>query len=402
MNQSSQTSRPSFGSALRAWIARNRRRVVFLGAVLILGLVSLYLMQLEPPVSEENLDPERVRTVTVIEAVAGTHAAEVVGFAEVRPRWSSSLRAQVSGTLLSVDQGFQPGAQVQAGHILAEIDSTAWVAEWAAAENRLQLAELTLLREQEEADEARRSWRESGFTGEPDSRLVLREPQIEAARSERDAAKAALDWATRQLTFTRIQAPFNGVVTQRHVSRGEAILQGEVVAQIYATDAFELEVPIPENQWRELPDPVIGVSADVVAAEGSGRWQATIVRQGAAIDPATRMRTLYLTVVNPLMADTPLWPGTFVEVYVQGRAIDGLLELPEGVLTRKGYVWYVDDAEQLNRFEATPQFTREGRVYIAEPEVRAAWRIVRYPLESYLVGQKVQPEQVDLMAVEGR
>ena len=357
----------------------------------------------EPPGSDEaTASPERIRTVTVVQATAGAHAAEITGFAEVRPRWSSTLRAQVSGTLVSVAKAFQPGAQVTAGQVLAVVDSTAWAANLAEAENRLGLAELALLREQQEADEARRSWRESGLSGEPDSRLVLREPQIEAARSERDAARAARDWAARQLTYTHIRAPFTGVITVRHISRGESILEGEPVAEVYATDAFELALPVPETQWPNLPDPVIGTIANLVASDGPGRWQATVVRQGAAIDPTTRMRTLYLSVNRPLAADPPLLPGTFVQAHLRGRPVGGLLELPEGVLTRTGHVWYVDDDDTLNRFEAAPLFTREGHVYIAEPEPQPAWRIVRYPLESYLVGHTVLPEEADAMAAEGR
>ena len=389
---------------MRGFLTRRKRSIVFLGAfVVLLSLIAFFLLS-EPPSPEDDTaaPSERVRTVTVVQATAGAHAAEIAGFAEVQPRWSSTLRAQVSGTLVSVAKAFQPGAQVAAGQVLAVIDSTAWTANLAEAENRLGLAELALLREQQEADEARRSWHESGFSGEPDSRLVLREPQIEAARSERDAARAARDWAAQQLAYTRIRAPFTGVVTVRHISRGESILQGEPVASIYATDAFELALPVPETQWPNLPARVIGTVADLIASDGPGRWQATVVRQGAAIDPTTRMRTLYLSVNRPLTADPPLLPGTFVQARLRGRRVDKLLELPEGVLTRKGQIWYVDEDNRLNRFEATPLFTREGHVYIAEPEPRSSWPIVRYPLESYLVGQIVLPDTVDAVAAEGR
>lgn len=405
MNQTAHTTRRMRPSAyMRDFITRHKRTVVFLGAFMVLmALIAFFAWSEAPGPDEATTDQaERVRTVTVVEVSADTHAVEITGFAEVHPRWSSTLRAQVSGTLVSVAQAFQPGAEVKAGEMLAVVDSTAWVANLAEAENRLGLAELSLLREQQEADEARRSWRESGLSGEPDSRLVLYEPQIEAARSERDAARAARDWAAEQLTYTRIRAPFTGVITVRHISRGESILEGEPVAQIYATDAFELALPVPEAQWPNLPDPVIGTTADLVASDGPGRWQATVVRQGATIDPTTRMRTLYLSVHRPLAADPSLLPGTFVQVHLRGRPVDRLLELPEGVLTRNGHVWYVDDDGKLNRFETTPLFTRQGHVYIAEPESRPAWRIVRYPLESYLVGQTVLPERTDAIAVEGR
>lgn len=405
MNQTAHTTRRTRPLAyMRGFIGRHKRTVVFLCAFIVfIALVAFFALSEAPgPDQATANEADRVRTITVVEVSADTHAVQITGFAEVRPRWTSTLRAQVSGTLVSVADAFQPGAYVQAGEVLAVIDSTAWVANLAEAENRLGLAELSLLREQQEADEARRSWHESGLGGEPDSRLVLYEPQVEAARSEQDAARAARDWASQQLSFTRVRAPFSGVVTVRHVSRGESVLEGEPVAQIYATDAFELALPIPETQWANLPEPVIGATVDLVASEGLGRWQATVVRQGAAIDPATRMRTLYVSVQRPLAAEPPLLPGTFVQAHLRGRPAEGLLELPEGVLTRNGHIWYVDDSGKLNRFETTPLFTREGHVYIAEPEAQPSWRIVRYPLESYLVGQAVLAERTDTIAMEGR
>jgi|GEM_PF-638112 len=403
MNQTHQTRRSNPLTYMKGFITRHMRTVVFLGALAVfLSLIAFFVLSEPPvPVDTSTTSSERVRTVTVVQATASSHAAEITGFAEVQPRWSSALRAQVSGTLVHVANAFQPGAQVRAGQTLAIIDSTAWAANLAEAENRLGLAELALLREQQEADEARRSWRESGLSGEPDSRLVLHEPQIEAVRKEQNAARAARDWAAQQLAHTRIRAPFNGIVTVRHISRGESILQGEPVAEIYATNAFELTLPVPETQWPNLPDPIIGASADLVATDGPGQWRAKIIRQGAAIDPTTRMRSLYLSVNRPLATDSPLLPGTFVEVHIRGRHVDKLLELPEGVLTRKGHVWYVDEENQLNRFEATSLFTREGHVYVAEPESQPTWRIVRYPLESYIVGQAVLSQMTNTMTAEG-
>ncbi len=370
------------------------RLTLFLGAVAILVVVVSVVMLLPP--SEPGEDPTsepvaRARTVTVITASAAAYAAQISGLAEVRPRWASTLRALVDGDLLEVSADLQPGSRVAEDQVLAVIDPTAWQANLAAAENRLKLAELSLLREQQEAVEAQESWRESGLAGGPASGLVLRGPQIEAARMEVEAAVAARDWAVRQLEHTRIRAPFAGIVAVRHVSRGESILAGEPVAQIFATDVFELAFEVSQTQWRALPAPVVGTTAELADSEGSGRWRATVARVGGSLDPTTRMRVLHLTVENPLVGESPLLPGSFVRVRIGGRRAQRTLELPEGVLTRGGQVWFVDGDDTLGSFDTAPLFTRPGRIYVPEPSSAPSWRIVRYPLDSFMVGQAVRP-----------
>ena len=379
---------------LRRLLRRFSRPILFLGSVAVLAAVILVFVLSPPPDPGNGSVAEsaaRARTVTIVNTSAAAHAAQVVGLAEVRPRWSSTLRAVVDGVLLRVSADLQPGARVAAGQVLAIVDPTAWEANLAEAENRLELAELNLLRERQEAVEARQSWRESGLAGEPVSSLVLREPQIDAAKEEARAARAARDWAARQLEYTEIRAPFAGIVATRHVSRGESILPGEPVAEILATDVFELALQVSETQWRALPAPVVGTAAELVDPEGSGRWRATVARVGGSVEPTTRMRTLHLAVDDPLEGASPLLPGLFVRVRLGGRRVERTLELPEGVLTRSGHVWYVDDEHTLRRYAAAPLFTRPGRIYVPEPGPATSWRIVRYPLDSFMVGQAVRP-----------
>ena len=376
-------------SARRAWVRR-----LLAGVVGVAGLLALTLLvwDADPSGEPESDTVAPTRTVTVVAASPGTYTSEVSGLAEVHPRWLSTLRAEVGGRLVTVASGIQPGSRVRAGQVLAVVDTTAWAANLAEAQNRVASAELSLLQARQEAQEARRSWEESGLAGDPMSALVLHEPQIAAAEAEITAARTAEGWARQQLERTRIRAPFDGVVTARYVSVGETVIEGEPVVALFATDVFELALPLPDDEWGNLPDPVIGASASLHDPGGGIRARATIVRDGGSVDPATRMRTLYLEIVDPLAADDPVLPGSFVEVRIPGRTIPGLLDLPEGVLTRRGLIWYLDSDDALRSFTAVPRFTRPGRIYVSEPDSGPArWRIVRYPLESYLAGQVVTP-----------
>lgn len=366
-------------------------------AVIALGVVALGRSSPSSAGSDASVDLDDARrVVSVLTASPEAYASEVTGFAEVRPRWLSTLRTEVGGRLVHLSSSAQPGSSVRAGQLLAVVDTTAWVANLSEARNRVAAAELQLLRAEQEAREARRSWEASGLTGDPLSALVLHGPQIAAAEAEVEAARAAETWARQRLDQAQIRAPFDGITTERYVSVGETLGEGEAVISLFATGAFDLELPLSEEQWTHLPDDIEGAVASVHEPGGGVRTRASILRAGSAIDVSTRMRTLYLTVSDPLTADDPLFPGAFVEVRVSGRTIPNLLRLPEGVLTRRGRIWFVDSDGALQSFAATPAFTSEGAIYVPAPEEgRSEWRVVRYPLESYMAGQAVVPTSED-------
>jgi RND family efflux transporter MFP subunit len=373
----------------------SRSRIVTLvGSIVVLATVIILIVLSSNPgeaQEQERASEPPPRTVTVVTAEAETHAAEIVGLAEARPLWSSTLRAQVSGLLIEVSSKLQPGVRVPEGMPLMVVDPAPFEARLAEAEHVLDEAELELARAQNEADEARQSWNDSGLTGEPGSSLVLHGPQLEAAATRCEAARAARDWAARQLEHTVIRAPFDCVVLSRRVSRGELVQEGEPVAEVYSTDALEVELLLSQEQWLLLPDALVGRPAELVDPGSGQRWGASITRPGRSIDPATRMRSLYLLVDKPLDTDPPLLPGSFVQVHLQGREVAGLLELPESALTPRGQVWYVDDQSKLRSFEAAPALTATGIIYVPEPFPMPAWRVVKHPLESYLSGQVVRP-----------
>ncbi len=333
------------------------------------------------------------RTVTVISVSPAEYRAEVSAFAEVRPRWVSTIRAAVGGRLVHLSSRLEPGSRVQEGEVLAVVDSTARVADVAEATNRIAAAELALVRAEQEAQEARLSWEESGLVGDPLSSLVLRRPYVAAAEAELAAARAARTLAEDRKADATIRAPFDGVVTERFVSRGETLSEGELVASLFAAGPFDLTIPLSADDWEKLPEQLPGTVASVREPTSGREARARVLRSGGSVDPSTRMRALHLVVADPHAADGALLPGSFVEVRIPGRRIAGLLRLPEGVLTREGRIWYVDENDLLQSFAAVPSFTSPGVIYVPAPAAApASWRIVRYPLGSYLAGQSVVPK----------
>ncbi len=330
------------------------------------------------------------RRLTVVTAQPTAHAAEVSGFAEVQPRWTSTLRAEVGGRLTSISDELQPGSRVRSGEVLATIDPTAWRANLSEAKNRVATAELELLRARQTADEARRAWDESGLRGEPTSPLALHAPQVAAAHAEFDAAEEAYRWAAARLEQTTVRAPFDALVETASVSLGETVLEGQPIVTLLSTEALRIALPLSDEQWANLPDPPLHAEGTLHSSGGDTLGRATVLHGGGAFDRSTRTRTLHLEVSEAL--ESELLPGAFVEVRLRGRTVPGLLRLPEAVLTRSGTIWYLDTGDALRRYSVRPVFSTPGYIYVPPPEgAEAPWRIARYPLDTFLVGTVVEP-----------
>ena len=137
--------------------------------------------------------------VSVETFTPGPHAARVRALGEAVPIWNTTLRSLVDGRIVFLSASLQPGVTVEKGEVLVRLEQSGHRMLVAEARSRLAAAKIVLLAEEREAREAEKNWHRSGLTGEPASPLVLRGPQLEAARAEIEAAEAALGHANMQL-----------------------------------------------------------------------------------------------------------------------------------------------------------------------------------------------------------
>ena len=68
-----------------------------------------------------------------------------------------------------------------------------------------------------------------------------------AAHAEADAAQARLDQAREQLSYTEIRAPYDGIVSERHVEVGEVATPGAPVMSGVSLDSLRVTVDVPQS-----------------------------------------------------------------------------------------------------------------------------------------------------------
>lgn len=270
----------------------------------------------------------------------------------VRAHHTTTLTAQVAGTVKTVGAGFEDGAFFEVGEVLLELDPADLLASLAGSESRLARAEAALAQEEARAKQARLNWEDIGYKDEP-SPLVLRVPQLKEAHANVSAAKADLDQAQRNLKRSQIRAPFAGRVKSRMVGLGQAVGGTTALGEIFATDYAEIRLPLSAAQlsFVKLPTrdddaPVNVTLTDALSTRSVPHtWAAKIVRTEGALDEASRELFAIARIDDPfgLESGNPeLRMGQPVRAAVEGVVLDDVFVLPRTALRGVNRVFLIE------------------------------------------------------------
>ncbi|MDP9036648.1 MAG: efflux RND transporter periplasmic adaptor subunit [Myxococcota bacterium] len=210
---------------------------------------------------------------------------------------------------------FESGAQVKAGQIILELDTSVERAQLASAKARSDLAGLTASR----------------------SRALVRTDAI--SRSQLDSDEAQLKTASTDLTALQAQidrkvvrAPFAGKLGIRAVNLGQYLAPGTTVTMLEAIETVYADFELPQQRLGDvrvgMPVRVTVDGADALAQDG------VIAAVDPAIDSATRTIRVRATVPN---TKERLRPGMFVNVSVVLPKRDDLVTIPATALVHAPY-----------------------------------------------------------------
>lgn len=331
--------------------------------------------------------------VTVRSVEPQTCGANISAFGEVVPQRQITVKSQVEGRVVFLSDRLETGNQIKKGELLVRVEQSAFQLQVAEAENRLAVARINLMKEEREAKDAQTNWKQSGLQGEPASPLVLRVPQLTAARSEVKAAQAALQYARTMLLHTEIRAPFDAVVVRRNVNQGQVLFAADEIATLFGTESVEISIHLDPGSWDLLPKNVRQAKVMVFDTGKPAGWQAAVVRKSYHLDGQSRLRTLILRVKHPMDLNPPLLPGTFVRAEITGRQVPHLLKIPQSALTKQGLVWFVDQADKLKKHHVDPLFYDNGFACIPVPTTtgKGPLRVAVFPNSSFVDGLAIQP-----------
>ena len=165
-----------------------------------------------------------------------------------------------------------------------------------------------------------------------------------SAAAAYEAARARLEEANEQLTYTEILAPYSGIVTERHVELGEIANPGEPVMSGLSLDELRVIVDVPQSV---IPTIRAGGKALVYLPDGNPVETGDITVFPYA-DPESNTFSVR---VNLPEGNSSLFPGMFVDTrFVTGEKRE--LTVPRSALVYRSEVTgvYVVDTKKRVHF----------------------------------------------------
>ncbi|HSH47748.1 MAG TPA: efflux RND transporter periplasmic adaptor subunit [Halomonas sp.] len=154
----------------------------------------------------------------------------------------STVSAQTSGTVLRLP--FDVDDRVAAGELIVQLEESEQRARRDQAQANLEDAQASLRDAQQRFERVRTLQARDLISREEfdQARNALTSAQ---ARVER--AEAALAEAREQLEYTRVRAPYSGILTERHVEVGESVSPGQPLLTGLSLEKLRVVVNLPQR-----------------------------------------------------------------------------------------------------------------------------------------------------------
>jgi RND family efflux transporter MFP subunit len=370
----------------RGWLAGIAVFLVFV-ALLVSGI--LERIHTNATLHAETADMA-IPTVSVVAPKRAAPSQEIVLPGNVQPYVTSPIFARTNGYLLH--WYFDIGAHVKKGQLLAIISSP-------EVDQQLQQARSNLLTAQANLDLA--SITKTRYQGLLKAHAVSQQDvdnavgTYNANKAITEADQAAVQEYTALVSFEKVYAPFDGVITARNTDIGDLINSGSNANT--KTDLFHIAQPGVLRVYVNVPEEYSpqtspGLTAELKLAEFPGRmFTGKLVRTADAINYTTRTLLVEVDVNNP---SGELLSGAYAEVHfkVPGQASTYILPVDTLLFRKEGLNVAVVESGKAKLVPVTP-----GRDFGETIEIVSGLNgnesVIVSPPDSIVSGEQVQIAQ---------
>jgi RND family efflux transporter MFP subunit len=274
--------------------------------------------------------------------------------AEFIPYQEVDVHAKVAGYLKKIY--VDVGDRVKQGQLLAVLEIPELNAEVDQATAAVNSSELEIKRAQSQLTEAEAAHEDAHLTytrlaelpkikpnmiaqqeidqalahdHEAEAKIEAAKAAVEVAKEKHSEARANAERVRTLLSYTRIEAPFAGLVTKRYADTGAMVpagtstsTQAMPVVRISEDETLRLVVPVPESI---VPLIHIGQQVDVSVGSLHRSFKGVVWRFTGKVDTATRTMQTEIEVKNPQRL---LKPGMYATANLTLDSIPDALVVP--------------------------------------------------------------------------
>jgi len=307
----------------------------------------------------------------------------------------SPIYARTSGYLTK--WYFDIGSHVKQGALLAEIATPELDQQLVQSEADLATAQANAKNAHSEAQR---------YQGLVDSNAVSQQDtetftnQASATASAVKSAEANVERLKQLVSFEKIYAPFDGVVTARSIDIGQLIDTGAAkeLFHMQALSTLRVYTNVPQIYTTNLKH---GSKIDITFPEYPGRtFQGTLVRTADAIDPVSRTLLVELDVDN---RKGELLPGSLAQVHFKAPVTQTFIVPSAAIIfrregTRVGTV----GSDNIAHVVPVTIGQDDGATVQIVTGLKDGDRVIQDPPDSLIEGEKVNPQNPNSQGQNGQ
>ncbi len=271
---------------------------------------------------------EALVSVMTVKDTIFNHYLEVQG--NVNTNQNILIQPEMPGTLVSLN--VKAGQRVGKGQVLGRTDDAGMSQQLAAMENQYNLAKTTFERQKNLWDQK-----------------IGSEIQFLQAQSQMVGAQKAVLQMKAQLSKTLIKAPFNGIIDEVFVERGQVVapsMQG--LMRIVNLSNMYVSTEVPETYIGKLK---VGTVVNVGLSSLGKTYVGRVRQVGNNINPTNRSFGIEVGVPNP---DNLLRPNQVAKLQIIDYTSKNAIAIPTNAILSNGDgTKYVYTAENSNGKTAT-------------------------------------------------
>lgn len=365
--------------------------LILIGAALILAACE---KEAPPPPP-----PPEVKAATVLQKDVPIYV-EAIG--ETRGSTEIEIRARVEGFIESVD--FEEGSFVRKGQLLYTIDPRPYEATLAQARGALAVAEADLIRTHQDVARYKPLVEKNAISRQEYETAVALE-QASAAAVE--AAKATVQRAAVDLSYTKVQAPEPGLVGKTEVYAGTLVGRGQstLLTHISQINPIHTRISIAERDYLRFARRKAqgGGQADrtgnlfeLVLADGTVHpHRGRLVFIDRTVNPETGTILLEAGFPNPELI---VRPGQYGRVRASVDTKKGAILVPQRAVAELQGVYnvVVVGADGTAEFRLVKPAERIGALWVIDSGLSPGEKVIVEGLQKVRPGVKVNAQMVTI------
>ena len=290
-------------------------------------------------------DTAKVRPVKLMTIDDAASQQNRIFPAKIAANRQAELAFRINGELVELD--LVEGQKVEKGQLLAQLDDRDAKNALMDAEANYELAFVDFKRKEEIY-----------------KRKLISKAEYDTAQATLKSGKAALGTARDQLDYTRLTAPFSGIVAKVELDNYQMVKAGQAVLSLRGDQQLDVQIQVPESMLLTVKRESVGKTYQPqVRFDSEGTlYPVTYKEHASKVSPSTQTYEVVFSLDQP--ENLNVLPGMSAELLIDMSALNNdetamVAVLPQTAIFRsdedqKTRVWrYNADTQKLESVEVT-------------------------------------------------